>query len=115
MKSNIKNESFVNFVFRMFNEELKKSKFRAYVGGHAFERENPEADDKFEGLLILVDEDEVKIYPSFYKSIMKIFGLSITEVIILLEKWANTELPKKMVLSKKYFKKNEHKEVNVEY
>ena len=101
MKYKLSNEKFRQLVFKLLNNELEQGRFRAWVDSYGYS--NLRVNDEYDGLMVLVDDEEIKIYPALYQNIMEALGMNIYQIEDFLTMWATTELPKKMPLGKKYF------------
>jgi hypothetical protein len=101
MKYKISNERFKELVFKLLNYELERGKFRSWIDSYGYM--DLRVDDEYDGLMVLVDDEEIKLYPALYKTIMESLGMNIYQIETFLHLWATTELPKKMPLGKQYF------------
>ena len=101
MKYKLSNEKFKKFIFKLINKELERGRFRSWVDSYGYT--DLRIDDEYGGLMVLVDEEEIKIYPALYKTMMEALGMDIYQIEDFLHLWATTELPKKMPLGKGYF------------
>ena len=101
MKYKLSNEKFRQLVFKLLNNELEQGRFGAWVGSYGYS--NLRVNDEYDGLMVLVDDEDIRIYPALYQNIMEALGMNIYQIEEFLHMWATTELPKKMPLGKKYF------------
>jgi len=101
MKYKLSNEKFRQLVFKLLNNELEQGRFRAWVDSYGYS--NLRVNDEYDGLMVIVDDEEIKIYPALYQNIMEALGMNIYQIEEFLHMWSTTELPKKMPLGKKYF------------
>jgi len=101
MKYKLTNEKFRQLVFKLLNNELEQGRFGAWVGSYGYS--NLRVNDEYDGLMVLVDDEDIRIYPALYQNIMEALGMNIYQIEEFLHMWATTELPKKMPLGKKYF------------
>ena len=101
MKYKISNERFKKFLFNLLDKELEKGRYYSWVGSYGYS--NIGVDDEYDGLMVLVDDEDIKIYPALYKEIMTHLGMNVYQIEDFLTMWATTELPKKFPLGKKYF------------
>jgi hypothetical protein len=101
MKYKISNERLKQLIFKLLNKELDRGKFRAWIDSYGYT--DLGLDDEYGGLMVLVDEEEIKIYPALYRMVMVALGMNVFQMEDFLTNWATTELPKKMPLGKKYF------------
>jgi hypothetical protein len=101
MKYKISNERFRKFLFNLLNKELEKGKFHSWIESYGYS--NIGVDDEYNGLMVVADDEEIKIYPALYKTIMTYLGMDRYQIEDFLTMWATMELPKKVPLGKKYF------------
>jgi hypothetical protein len=101
MKYKISNERFKKFIFKLLNKELERGQFRAWIDSYGYT--DLRINDEYDGLMVLVDVEEIKIYPALYKTIMVALGMDVYQLDDFLTAWATTELPKKIPLGKQYF------------
>jgi hypothetical protein len=100
MKFKISNKRFTEFIFKLLNEELKRGRFRNWEYHQGFF--DITKDDEYNGAMVVVDEEEIKIYPALYKTMMDALGMNVYQLDDFLTLWATTELPKLMP-GKKFF------------
>ena len=101
MEYKISNEKFKKFIFKLLNKELENKKFRAFIDSYAFV--DLTVNDEHDGLMVLVDEEEIKLYPALHKRLSNVLGMNTYQLEPFLHVWATMELPKKMPLGKSYF------------
>ena len=101
MKYKISDERFRKFIFKLLNKELEHKKFRTFIDSYAFV--DITADDEHDGLMVLVDDEEIKLYPALHKRLSDALGINIYQLEPFLHSWAVTELPNQMPLGKRFF------------
>jgi len=101
MKYKISNERLKKLIFNLLNKELERGKFRAWIDSYGYVdlRKNDEND----GLMVLVDDYDIRIFPALYKTMMQALGMDVYQMEDFLTLWATTELPKKFPLGRNYF------------
>ena len=101
MKYKISNERLKKLIFNLLNKELERGKFHAWLDSYGYSdlRKN----DEYDGLMVLVDEEEIRIFPALYKTMMEALGMDVYQMEDFLTLWATTELPKKFPTGRKYF------------
>jgi hypothetical protein len=109
MKYKISNERLTKLIFRLLNKELEHKKFRVFIDSYAFV--DLTADDEHDGLMVLVDDEEIKLYPALYKTVMMVLGMDIYQFEPFLHSWASMELRNKMPLGKSYVLTNKYVDV----
>lgn len=110
MKYKISNERLKQLIFKLLNKELEeRGRFHSWVDSYGYS--DLRVDDEYGGLMVLVDEEEIKIYPALYRMVMDALGMDVYQLDDFLTYWATTELPKKMPLGKKYFLSNKYVDI----
>jgi hypothetical protein len=98
MKYKISNDRLKQLVFNLLNKQLERGKYRSWLDSYGYVdlRKNDEND----GLMVLVDDEEIRIFPALYKTIMLALGMNIYQMEDFLTLWATTELPKNFHLDR---------------
>jgi len=109
MKYKISDERLRKFIFKLLNKELEHKKFRSFIDSYAFV--DITADDEHDGLMVLVDDEEIRLYPALHKRLTDALGMNIYQLEPFLHSWAETELRNKMPLGKSYFLNNKYIDV----
>lgn len=94
MKYKLSNERFKKLVFNLLNKELGRGRFRSWEYHQGFF--DITKNDKYDGAMVLVDEEEIRIYPALYQTMMEALGMDVYQLDDFLTAWAYTELPKRM-------------------
>jgi len=100
-KYKISNERFKKLIFNLLNKELERGRFRAWVDSYGYA--DVLKNDEHDGLMVVVNEEEIRLYPALYKMIMEALSMDVYQMDDFLTVWATTELPKKFPLGKRYF------------
>lgn len=94
MKYKLSNERFKKLIFNLLNRELKRGRFRSWEYHQGFF--DITKNDEYDGAMVLVDDEEIRIYPALYKTMMEALGMNVYQLDDFLTDWAYTELPKRM-------------------
>lgn len=94
MKYKLSNERFRQFIFKLLNKELERGRFRSWEYHQGFF--DITKNDEYDGAMVLVDDEEIRIYPALYRTLMIALGMNVYQLDVFLTDWAYTELPKIM-------------------
>lgn len=94
MKYKLSNERLKKLIFKLLNKELERGRFRSWEYHQGFF--DITKLDSYDGAMVLVDEEEIRIYPALYKTMMEALGMNVYQLDVFLTDWAYTELPKRM-------------------
>lgn len=100
MKYKISDERFRKFIFKLLNKELEHKKFKVFIDSYAFV--DITSDDEYDGCMVIIDDEEIRIYPPLYKRLSDALNMNVYQLEPFLHSWATTELPKLVPLGKSY-------------